>query len=537
MTGFRRLSIQTKIYLIAFAAAAGFTIYLSLNLSMASNQKDLINEIKTSSFPLLQTAERSLVSLNRIKETLSNAVSASETDLLEASRKLKEELISDLESVRVIDSEGVSSKAINEIEVYYTLAYKISAAMIDGTADFAALDSDSKLMTTKLNASMKLLLEFRDANQRHFDDIVAEAESRSEQMAIYGLAIGAITFISILLISYLIGHSISLNLNSVVRSLKDIAQENGDLTVRLDTKAQDEIGELVHWFNEFVAKLRSIIGQIVDFSEPLKDLSQQLNQLLHHVNANLENQKQSAQASKDAVDRMQDSIKAIVLDTNDAVKGANDANEESKIGQSVVGTTVDVIKSLSNAVGDAAQVIRKLETDTDKVRNVIDVIKGIADQTNLLALNAAIEAARAGEQGRGFAVVADEVRSLASKTQDSTEEINNTINNLITASKDAVNVMEQGTGRAKSGVSNSVKAGESLERISQMIDSINALNTRVSQAIHEQNHVSNEIVTSVGSILEQAQLTASEATTLGDLASELNKVSTDIASLTGQFRI
>lgn len=174
MNWFRGLSIQTKIHLITIVATAGFIIYFSLNYSMANNQQDLINEIKTSSFPLLQTLERSLVSRKRIKETLSNADSANESDLLETSSKLKEELISDLASMSAIDSEGISSKAINQIESYCTLADRISAATTNGTTDFTALDSGSKLKVSKPNASMNLLLEFRYANQRNFDKIVVE---------------------------------------------------------------------------------------------------------------------------------------------------------------------------------------------------------------------------------------------------------------------------------------------------------------------------------------------------------------------------
>ncbi|MCG8315259.1 MAG: methyl-accepting chemotaxis protein [Pseudomonadales bacterium] len=537
MNWFRSLNIQIKIYLIAVAAIVGFVVYLGLNYTMASNQRLLINEIKTTSFPLLQTAERALVGLSRIQETMGNAVSAGESDMLDNTQQQRATLVEDLEKVSALDPDGLATQSIEQINAYYAIAYEISRSLIDGTADFSTLSGRTEAMTSNLEAAKALLKEFRDTNQTRFDEIVLHAESLSEKMAIYGVVIGLVTFFFILLISYLIGRSISSSVNDVVLSLKDIAQENGDLTVRIETSAQDEIGQLVHWFNEFVAKLRVVIGKVVSAAGPLSELSSQLNQLMDQVNANLDQQKHSAEVSKNAVDRMQASINAIVIDTNQAVENANTANDESAQGQRVVGTTVEVIKSLSEAVGNASQVIRKLEADTDQVRSVIDVIKGIADQTNLLALNAAIEAARAGEQGRGFAVVADEVRSLASKTQDSTEEINNTIGNLISASQDAVSVMEQGTVQAESGVTNSEKAGESLAKISDVINAINEINHRIAQAVNEQNSVSDEIVHSVGSILEQAQQTASEATNLGRLASELNAVSSDMASITKQFKI
>jgi methyl-accepting chemotaxis protein len=413
----------------------------------------------------------------------------------------------------------------------------MSKSMLDGSADFSQMANLTQKMTAQLNETSELLQNFSQANRQQFDALIYRAEEVGQDMFIQGIVIGLITFGVIAFFSVWISRSISNSIKEVVRSLRDIAQENGDLTVSLTTESQDEVGELVHWFNEFVAKLRGVIGKVVNSAGPLHELSGQLNHLMNQVNDNLEHQRRSAQSSKDSVDRMQSSMESIVQDAASAVESADEANKESQQGQTVVNNTMASIRSLSDGVSDAAAVIRKLEADTDQVRSVLEVIKGIADQTNLLALNAAIEAARAGEQGRGFAVVADEVRALASKTQESTEVISGTIGNLISASQNAVAVMDTGTSQAASGVENSEKAGEALVNISEVISSIQSMNQRISEAVNVQQQVSEDIVNSVADILQQSNETADEAASLGRLASVLNQVSVEMNNITSQFKI
>ncbi len=537
MTWFYKLSVKIKIYCIAAAAILGFIVYFVSNYTMSSSQGQLVGQIQTKTFPLLQIAERSKVRLERIQEMLASAVSADEMDILNNADTQRSEMLDDLKKASELDPEGLASQVSSSFSDYYGIAHSISKSMLDGSADFSSLGSKTEKMTAALGNTSELLEQFREENNNTFNNTVIEAKALSDKMLINGITIGAIMFFFIFVISVIVSRTICRSIEEVVRSLKDIAQDNGDLTVRLETRAEDEIGELVYWFNEFVAKLRGVIGKVVNAAGPLDDLSGQLNNLMDHVNSNIESQRLSAETSKDAVDRMQESMDSIVSDASAAVDCAQDANSEADQGQSIVGQTVDAIKTLSGGVSEAAEVIRKLESDTDQVRSVLSVIKGIADQTNLLALNAAIEAARAGEQGRGFAVVADEVRSLASKTQESTEEINVTINTLISASQEAVTVMEKGTEQAQTSVSNSEQAGESLVKISEVVSSIHEMNNRISDAVSSQQRVSSEIVTSVGDILTQTQETANKSASLGSLANELNEVASEMAQITQQFKI
>jgi len=204
-------------------------------------------------------------------------------------------------------------------------------------------------------------------------------------------------------------------------------------------------------------------------------------------------------------------VQEIDRSANDAASAAQQADENAKRGQKVVSTSIEAIKDLANDVDHAAQVIGDVEKDSENIGSVLDVIKNIAEQTNLLALNAAIEAARAGEQGRGFAVVADEVRSLASRTQSSTQEIQTMIEKLQTATSNAVNVMRSGQEKAQGSVEQATEAGVSLDAITDAVTQITEMNIHIASAAKEQNSVTEDINRNLIHITDLSNQTSSNA--------------------------
>ena len=238
-----------------------------------------------------------------------------------------------------------------------------------------------------------------------------------------------------------------------------------------------------------------------------------------------------------AINEMTATVQEVARNAIDAAAAANQADQEANSGKNVVGQTVSAIQLLATNVEQAADVIQKLEVDTTEIGGVLDVIKGIADQTNLLALNAAIEAARAGEQGRGFAVVADEVRTLASRTQESTEEINKMIESLQTGAKNAVSAMETGREQARTGVEQATLAGESLNAITQSVATINDMNTQIASAAEEQSKVSDEINRNVVNISQLADETASHVTEVADSSTELGRISVELKAEVEKFQL
>jgi methyl-accepting chemotaxis protein len=297
-----------------------------------------------------------------------------------------------------------------------------------------SMNSSLKTVTASMEKlSLNALAEF---------NLTVEASNADTQKALtLGMLVTGITITILLLLGWSTASSIGTALGSLLVSLKDIASGDGDLTKRIEKTSNDELGDVVDWFNQFVDKLHNSISDVVKAIKPLTSLSSDLGNLTSETLEISANQNRATEEVALVVDEMVSSVQAVSSNASSASEAAKQADKAAKDGREIVDRTVSSINGLAEEVERAGEVIRKLEADTENVGTILDVIKGIAEQTNLLALNAAIEAARAGEQGRGFAVVADEVRTLASRTQDSTQEIQKVIEKLQTAARSAVDVM------------------------------------------------------------------------------------------------
>jgi methyl-accepting chemotaxis protein len=238
-----------------------------------------------------------------------------------------------------------------------------------------------------------------------------------------------------------------------------------------------------------------------------------------------------------AMNEMTATVQEVARHATEAAAAASNADHASVDGKKVVLSTMNAIEALSSEVHSAANVISQLEKDSENIGTVLDVIKGIAEQTNLLALNAAIEAARAGEQGRGFAVVADEVRTLASRTQQSTQEIQTMIENLQVGAQSAVKVMDESRAKAEDSVSQAAKAGGSLEEITHSVSQINDMNTQIATAAEEQSAVAEEINRNIVNISEIVDRTADGANQTSIASEELASLAAQLQQLVNQFKV
>lgn len=539
MDFFRGLSIQFKILSIPIVGVIGFCVYLAISIFSMNFIVSQLDKAYRIDYQLLKTSEFTLIHFDKIKETLGNAATLSEAELLDVAEGYANNIRKKVkESIPINKESGVFlTKLLKDFDDYFKSAYGLSKSMIDGTVDFSSLSDESSKMSEKLIDLQKALNQFQSKRNTAFNEAFESVSSEAESTSIIGISVGLITIAILFIVSIPIARGIRFNLQEIIESMKNIAQENGDLTVRLKTSSKDELGDLVFWFNSFIEKLQGIIKNIVDTALPLAETSSVIHRLSEETLDSFKRQSASIEQSKRSVSEMSESVADITQNAADAASSATKASGEANKGKQVVDNTVAGIMQLADNIAESAEITLQLQEYTNKVNVVLEVIRGIAEQTNLLALNAAIEAARAGEQGRGFAVVADEVRNLASRTQDSTREINNMLEQLQNLASKSVSVMENSKVSVDASVDQANKAGESLVNITETVDVINDMNSAIATATEEQFQVSGLMVGHVDDIqscTDEASIASAEIATVSDRLAEL---SAELEKIARQFKV
>jgi methyl-accepting chemotaxis protein len=329
---------------------------------------------------------------------------------------------------------------------------------------------------------------------------------------------------------------ITVPLNEVVVRAKAIA--DGDLTGdELTSKGNDELAELAVAINHMSVSLNDVIQHISSSVHRIASASEELSATSEETGTSIYEQQSQTEQVATAMNEMSATVLEVSRNIAVTAQAAQEANAETANGRKVVDDAVGGIQLLAGHLDGTADTIHQLEQDSDNINAVLDVIKSVAEQTNLLALNAAIEAARAGEQGRGFAVVADEVRTLAGRTQKSTEEINQVIEKLQAGSRNAVGAMNKSREEAQSVVEQASKAGASLSKISAAVEHINDMSTQIASAAEEQSATAEEINRNITNISEIAHETTSGAQQTIAASSDLARLSTELHEVVARFKV
>ena len=534
-----RLTVGQKILLIPIIGTLSFAIFVIINSVVSAQNASELETAQNVDFPALQLSTSALTNMEKVRDILASSVTTGDIDAVDAAREKADVVRADLTSISRIAPElsGDINTILNTFNAYSEMALSLTSSILDNTADFATLGGQLETMNRRYDEAINQLNGFKSSRQQTFEKAFEQYNSAQDFLFWLGLLMGVLTTLVLFGTAIPVTKTITGNLTRVVKSLRDIAEEDGDLTIRIQTNAQDEVDDLVKYFNRFMEKLQRVVKDIVDTTLPLSDLAQNLNQLTDTTNQNISQQQGAAVHAKQAVDNMNHSVIAVAESAAEAARAADEASSASNNGQQVVNSTVTNIQALAQNVEETAEVIRKLENDSNQVGVVLDVIKGIAEQTNLLALNAAIEAARAGEQGRGFAVVADEVRTLASRTQQSTEQIQQTIERLQTAAHQAVSVMSSGTSQAEGSVTEANKAGDSLVVIADTISRISAMNGQIASSTDDQQAVARQIVGFVDEIYARTDETSQNSDRLASASTELAGLAKNLENIARQFRV
>ena len=367
--------------------------------------------------------------------------------------------------------------------------------------------------------------------------VEAKVQERMQGVVLSIVGVAVVVLLVIAAAGMLLANTILRPLTLMKANLDDIAAGEGDLTRRLTITSQDELGELAGSFNRFVDKIHGLVRQITEMTSQLTGLVTQVSDQAQRSDQAMERQRHETDQVATAINEMSAAAQEVAKSAQNAAVAAQQTDEEGQTAKRVVAGSIKQIHALVDDIRSSGVSLDSLQQDVSSIVGVLGVFRSIAEQTNLLALNAAIEAARAGEAGRGFAVVADEVRALASRTQISTQEIQGMIDRLQAGTQSAVEAMRRSSEAGDGTSAQANQAGASLDAMADLIATINSMNAQIASAAEEQTAVAEEInrsvhqiAVAVDNVADETQLGAQTSRSLADLGQRLGK-------LVGQFRI
>lgn len=363
-----------------------------------------------------------------------------------------------------------------------------------------------------------------------------KAASDKSLMSTAGLLVGII--LTLVIATYLLLRSVVLKpLAHMANITKDIAQGEGDLTKRVPIDGTDEIAQFGGYFNLFIDKLQKMIGKVAHVTDKVASASVELSATAEEISRGTDTLTSRAAQTAAAVEEMNATVSQVAQNSGKAATLAQETVQTAKNGGSVVADTISGMQHLSEAVSNSATIIAELGKSSDQIGEIVRVIEDIADQTNLLALNAAIEAARAGEQGRGFAVVADEVRKLAERTTKATKEIGDMIRQIQHDTRGAVDSMQQGTQKVSGGVELVNKTGEALTRIVQMVSESADMIRQIAVASEEQSVATQQIANDIENVAKVTKESASGANESAKASHDLSQLAVELQGIVGSFKV
>jgi methyl-accepting chemotaxis protein len=520
-----------------FLALAIFLVILVLIISTAliinlNNMKQLADDIQHREVVVLKKSADLKLAVVQVQQWLTDISATRGQDGLadgfdEAEKNARQfrQLIAELQQLDEADAASYQNM-LPAFEEYYATGKRMARAYInDGPSGGNRMMAEFDGTASKISGLMN---EFVVSAQSRVDAALQQQRDMSDA-AVMQIGISAFVMLLFVLVLYFVMARALADLPAIVDQLHRIA--DGDLVTANQINRSDEIGDLALTLNSMSGELKQMIANIRGMSEQLAGTAEDLRLIVNKADETTSRQRSETDQVATAMNEMTAAVHEVANNINHAAAAAKESNDETRNGQQVVGQTVSKIQDLSRNIESAADTIRKLEQDSQKITAVLDVIKGVAEQTNLLALNAAIEAARAGEQGRGFAVVADEVRTLASRTQKSTEEINLMVAGLLNGTQDAVKVMTASRDHARAVVDQASKANASLNHIAEAVARIHDMSSQIASSSEEQGSVAEEINRNIVKIsamtedaAEVAKYVASSVDDMGRFADNLKQI-------------
>lgn len=529
---FQNLSITKKIHAITCIAVLAFLAIVLINYFAMNDNRISLNEMESSTYKVVKLTSENVSTLEKLDELYTQAVTFGEQDLVVKASDTYKLLETNINLIEQINESYINSETKKQLANYEEISSIIANGMVSGTADFSKIQQQAQLKTSLYN---EVLSNFKSAQQKadnRFFELVTSTKDRSDYALTLMLVVSVVSLILLLFMAVWIARGIGSSASDAANNLSLLASGKGSLSTQLKVSSEDEIGQVSINFNAFITLLRETVLEVIAVCEPLMENSTRLVQGMEQAERATTKQTTDAEIVKQSMEEMKQSVGDISQSAASASHAAETAEKEVEQSRTQVQMSVTASRTLSNEINQAATTINKLADDTKNVSQILNVITSIADQTNLLALNAAIEAARAGEHGRGFAVVADEVRELASRTAHSTNEIRELLGALTTAANESVTAMTSARDMATDNATAAEKTGISIEKIAEQMLEINGMNSQIAAATEEQTSVAAMVVENVSNMHVSFEDTMDSLLAARDVAKNLHYLSDNLLDAT-----